>query len=310
MFGYERDGGAIDGDSVSLYAVELPARSVERVRLAHMGIGDPPEFIEISGGRLVFYGTGGATYSIGLDLNEEPRLLGESWYFVASATDGRAWLTFLDHDSPATRRDLIGVQEVTVDGEVVVDGRRARPPCPGPTVVAAVRSTLLCQGDQELIAFDPETGDPLGRVPGPFPLASGGDLVASCGEPCPRLRISDPVAGTDFELEPKPSFSWSAGYEGAFTRDASLLAVPVEPTSPSASRNARSVALIDLGTRSIRLIEGSESLLGGPMTFSGSGEWLFFVSANGQLMAYRPDDPNARAVADLDDLVVLDIAAT
>jgi hypothetical protein len=308
LFGYEQDGGPIDGESVSLYSVDPPAGTVQRSHLPHMGIGDPLEFIEVSGDRLVFYGRGGATFSTGLDLEEQPKLLGESWYFVASATDGRAWLTFLDHQSSPQRRDLIGVEEVTVDGEVVVDGHTARPPCPGPTIVAAVREALLCQNDQELIAFDPRSGDVLRRMPGPFPLASGGDLVASCGEPCPRLRINDPVAGTEFELEPEPSFRWTAGYEGAFTRDASFLAVPVEPTSPGAGRNARSVALIDVAARSIRLIEGSETAVGRTMTFSPSGEWLFFVSNDEMLMAYQRGDERATAVADLGDLVILDLA--
>jgi hypothetical protein len=309
LFGYEKsDRGAVD--HVGVYTVDLPGGEPERARLPELGIGDPPEFIEVTGNRLVFYGVGGATYSIGLDLSGEPNLLGRSWYFVPSATEGRTWLTYIDRKSPPTIRDLGGAQEVTVDGAITVEGRTTRTPCRGPTVVAAVQHALLCQDGQRLIAFDPRSGYALRRLPGVFPLATGGDLVASCDEPCPRLHVSDPVAGEDLEIEPEHSFRWTAGYDGDFSPDASLLAVPANPTTfEGQPRDRRWIALIDITTRSVELVVGGKSFVKGPMTFSSSGEWLFFTTRDGALMALRPGDQSAREVAHVDDLVILDLAA-
>lgn len=55
---------------------------------------------------------------------------------------------------------------------------------------------------------------------------------------------------------------------------------------------------------------GGESFVEGPMTFSSSGEWLFYSARDGALMAYRRGEETASEVARLDDLVVLDLAAS
>ena len=109
-----------DVTRVGIYEVTLPGGQVQRVRLGQLALGDYMKFIDVTGGHLVFLGPGGATYSVPTArLTQRPRRLGASWYFIPSSSPGRVWLTKLDTRSPATRRDLLGAQEVSVDGRVL-----------------------------------------------------------------------------------------------------------------------------------------------------------------------------------------------
>ena len=308
VLGYPKHGAG-DVKRVGIYQVTLPGGQVQRVPLGQLALGDYMKFIDVTGGHLVFLGPGGATYAVPTaHLSERPRRLGASWYFIPSTSPGRVWLTKLDTRSPATRRDLLGAQEVSVDGRVVTRGR-SRPPCAGPTIVAAAWRTLLCQDRDELIAFDPQTGAVVDRLPGPFPLAAGGGLVASCGEPCPHLLVSDPAAGTRTALDHGAGWHWTAGYDGAFSDDGRLLAVPVEPHgTPDHGGMPRAVALVDLDTGAGHLIDGASTYADGPLDFAADGR-LFLTTREGDLLAYAPGDASAQRVAHLPDVVVLDLAA-
>ena len=308
VLGYAKHGAG-DVTSVGIYEVTLPGGQVHRLRLGQLALGDYLKFIDVTGGHLVFLGPGGATYSVpAANPEEHARRLGASWYFIPSSRPGRVWLTKLDARSPATRRDLLGAEEVSVDGRVVSRGR-SRPPCAGPTIVAAAGRTLLCQHDDELIAFNPQTGAIVDRLRGPFPLAAGGGLVASCGEPCPRLLVSDPVTGKHSELNPGDGWRWTAGYDGAFSDDATRLAVPVEPTgTPDHGGMPRGVALVDLDTGDSRLIEGASTYADGPMDFGADGR-LFLTTRDGDLLAYAPGTRTPSGSRTLPGITVLDLAA-
>jgi hypothetical protein len=306
VFGYHTTDKEIK--RVGIYEVDLPAGQARRLDLGPLGIGDYLKFIDVTAGHLVFIGPGGATYSVSTDLEEEPRRLGTSWYFVPSSSPGRVWLMHLDAESPATERDLSGGEEVGVDGQVIQPGG-ARPPCEGPTTVAAAGHTLLCQDPRQLVAFDARSGKVVDRVPGPFPLAAGGGLVASCGEPCPRLLLTEPTLGLHRELGPGPGFRWAAGYEGAFSPDERELAVPVElDESDGGGGMPRGIAVVDVKSGAARPIDGASTYADGPMDFSSDG-WLYFMSRDGALMAYRSGQPEARQVASLPDVTALDLAA-
>jgi hypothetical protein len=200
-------------DGVFLCTMDSVTGVLERQNLPKLGIGDPLQFFDVTGGRLVYYGINGTAFSIDTDLGGPPHRLGHSLTFVPSTTDGRVWLEGPIRASPDPDR-YIPIKEVTVDGKVVVDGRSTRPSC-GPGIVAAVRRAVLCQAQPPgMIAADPRTGRRIGRVPGTFPLATGGDLVASCGEPCPRLWVSDPVAGKTVRIDPRPGFRWRPDMRG------------------------------------------------------------------------------------------------
>lgn len=305
------DRGAVNG--VLLYTMETATGRLERRQLPRLGIGDPLHFLDVTGNRLVYFGVNGTTFSIDLDLSGAPLRLGPSLYFIPSATDGRAWLQEGPRTSPHPKRYL-RLREVTVDGDVVVNGRSTNPPCPGPGIVAAVRDAVLCQGEHAgLIAASPRTGRGIAAIPGrAFPLATGGDLVATCGEPCPQLYVSDPVARTRFRIEPRQSFSWEAGYRGAFSPGGSLLAVPVRPTRPpdDGRQSTRRVAIVDLRDRAAHVVPGSRMRQGGPLAFSSSGESVFFVTPDGEVMDYRVADESLETIGSVAEIDVYDLAAS
>lgn len=294
-------------------AIDVSSGEMETREMPRLGLGDPPFFLVYTGDRLVFYGSGGATYAIDPDLEGPTEKLGGSWYFVPSATAGRVWLTFLDRESPATVRDLRAVKEVTVDGEgTVVAG--ARPPCSGPTVVAAVEGALLCEVDQGLKVFDPRTGEVRMRLPQPFVTDTVGTLVAWCGEPCPRLHISDVATGEDEAIEHPESFRFRAGLDGAFSPDGSLLALPVFSRGcPTGVGEACRLAILDLDKGTGRLIDAPKlgtKLAGSHITWSSSGERLFFLVRGGRIMAYSPETERAAPLPiSVDDLKIIDMAA-
>jgi len=260
--------------------------------------------LDETGGELVYYGAGGYTYAAGSPLDGKPKLLGRSWYYVHSATPGRVWLTFLDSPVPAGARDLRAVSEVTVDGKVTVPPG-ARPPCPGPTVIGAVKIGLLCQSDQKLKLFSPQTGRVKKTLPGPFLADTHGNLAAWCQYPCRRMHVNDLATGTDQTVASGSKFRFD-GYGGAFSPDGSLLALSVAPAKRS---QPSSLVLVDVRTGRSRPIPGSQ-LGGSAFAWSPSGDRLFFVGEKGSLMSYRPGSARARPLPiRLGDVNVLGMTA-
>jgi hypothetical protein len=203
-----------------------------------------------------------------------------------------------------------GVREVDVEGKVSVDGDTHYPPCGWLTT--AVRDAVLCQGRKGgLVAVDPDTGRTISRIPdSPFPLASSGDLVATCGEPCPRLRITDPVARRTFWIPPGRGFHWEAGYDGAFSPDGDLIAVAAVPQrSPDDHANSRQVAIVELHARSAKLIDGAAIRQGAPLSFSPRGD-LFFLTPDRTVMRYRPADGTLSEVGDASRIDIYDLTAS
>lgn len=251
--------------------------------------GDPPYALVRTGGKLVVYG-GGHTYALDLDLRSPPRDLGESWYFVPSAAEGRVWLLTLDPESPETVRDLLAAREVAVDGRVTVP-TSGRPPSHGPAILAAVRNGLLYQERGRALAlWNPATGELTLRLPGAFPADTHGNLVAWCDKRCSRFHITDAGTGEDTAIPPGEGFRFEATYEGAFSPDGSLLALPVL-TSPATNGedNRRQVALVDVKRGTARLVEGPALADDYPlMAWSSTGDWLFFAAGAGRIMAYQP----------------------
>jgi len=232
---------------------------------------------------LVVYG-GGRTYAIGLGLESPPRDLGESWYFVPSASANRVWLMTLDRESPDTIRDLAAVREVSLDGRVARTGSE-RPPSRGPTILAAVSGGLLFQEADGLRLWNPETGDVTARLAGSFPAATHGDLVAWCADGCPELHLTNTATGADAAVRPDASFAFEETYDGAFSPNGALLAVPVV-----ASDGRRRVALVDVKQGTAWLIAGSELASDYPaLAWLPSGDWLVLSAGEGRLLAARAD---------------------
>lgn len=293
------DHGTVNG--VFLYTLDTDAGVLVKRNLPKLGIGDPEVFLDVTGGRLAYFGTYGATYSIDLELTETPKLLGGSRYFVPSGTAGRVWL-----------RGGRTVHEVSVaDGYVTAAADLPYPPCSW--LVGAVKGALLCQARMDgMIAVNPRTDRTIARIPRTsFPLAVGERLVASCGEPCPRLRVTDPVAGHAFWIDPKPSFRWQAGYDGAFSPDGSLVAVPVAPKRrPVAGHpNALRVAIVDLASRSASPLADSQLRVDGPLAFSSTGD-LYFVAPDGDVMRYEPATQSLTRIGSAGRIRVYDLTVS
>jgi len=308
FYGYPKsDHGTVNG--TFLYSMDLPDGDLRREHLRTLGIGDPIDFIDLTGGHLVYFGAGGRTYSIDPRLSSKPRSLGRSLYFVASGTEGRVWLQRRPGEDQTM--NATAVDEVRAgNGRVVTRGGLTKPPCPGPTVVAAARGALLCQTGGQMIATDPSSGKVLMKVPD-FPLATGGDLVAACGEPCPKLVVASPSTGEKIRIEPRSSFHWAAGYDGDFSPDLSTVAVPVRPAGARPRSRVRELALVNLQYGSTHLPpQGAMGIESGP-TFSASGEFVYYVARNGAVMAQRADAPDSPPIriGSAGRINVLDLAA-
>jgi hypothetical protein len=191
----------------------------------------------------------------------------------------------LDSHHPGTT--LLGsVREVTVDGRVTV-ARSARPP--RWPISGAVDRGLLVQHDV-LELWDPATGKILQRLPGVFPVATRGSLVASCADGCPTLHVTDTRTGSDVPIRAK-GFHFTESYDGAFSRDGAYLALGARTM-----KGQPRVALVDVAGRAAKLVAGAPLAADYPlMTWSSSG-WLFFDAGGGRLAAYRPGTAGARVL--------------
>jgi hypothetical protein len=222
--------------------------------------GDPPYFLTFTGGRLVTFGLGEAT-SFAPDLSD-PRSLGESWFYVPSATPGRVWNIL---KQPGSNVRFRGVREVAVDGTTTAQRLTRVPGWP----LGAVDGGLLIQTHDHLALWDPVKGL-RGRVPGTFPLGVRHDLVAACPQACKAVHFTDGrvVRGPFGEAD-----------QGAFSPDGKLLAV--------GGRSGRIVVIE--GTR-WRYVPHARTGAYPSLAWSRSG-WLFFGAGEHRVGAWRPGRP-------------------
>jgi hypothetical protein len=253
-------------------------RTVRRVK-AVAGCG--PELFQ-TGGHIVFAGlvdTRTVVFSVPLSLDRPPRRLGSAHAFVPSATDGRVWLAGVD----CSRKRMVGVREVTVDGEpTLASGRRV----PGSWVLGAVKDGLVVQRGRALYVWDPGAAGTGRRLDVEAVTATQGNLLVGCpaGSNCRELAILDPNSATEIRprlrghrLEP----------DAAISPDGSLGAVP-------ARANRRwSVALVNTRDGTTSIVPGSDTGDSYPeLSWASSTGWLFF-RAGTEVMAYRPGEPRA-----------------
>jgi hypothetical protein len=299
---HEGQRGGLGGDvflettrSNHLVAVDPRSGGWRELRVA-LNCGDA-EFCLVASGRAIVIGSPGRTrvYHPAARGRPTTRRIGGGWITFPSVTAGRVWLGLLDHSTPQRlrRRELRDVREETTSGKVTRDV--GRPPG-GRWPVGAVGSGLLFQGRHALRLWNPATRRVTRRFPGAFPVDTEGDVVAHCGEPCPRYFLSDTASGRTAHVKPPPGYSFRAGYEGAFSPDGSLLAVPV--VADGHGHGARwSVALIDPKKQSATVVPGPRlDSVYQAMTWSSAGV-LYFAGANGTVIAYRPGEARATLVA-------------
>jgi hypothetical protein len=253
-------------------------RTVRRVR-AVAGCG--AELFE-TGGHIVVAGvveSRTVVFSVPLSLDRPPRRLGSAHAFVPSATDGRVWLAGVD----CSRKRMVGVREVTVDGEqTLASGRRV----PGSWVPGAVKGGLVVQRGRALFIWDPGAAGTGRRLDLDALTAAQGDLLVGCaaGSNCRELAILD--ANSAAEIRPRHQ-GHRLHSDAAISPDGSLVAVP-------ARANRRwSVALISTRDGTTSIVQGSDTGDSYPeLSWADSTGWLFF-RAGTEVMAYRPGEPRA-----------------
>jgi hypothetical protein len=257
--------------------IDVGKRQVLVRRVSELAPGDPPYTIAVIAGQLVVYGRDG-TYAVGARVREPGRRIGASWFFIPSASPGRVWLVSLDARDPGRAHGLGSVREVTLDGRVTL-ARSARPPH---APVAALDGGLLVQGPT-LELWQPASGRILRDLPGLFPLATHGSLLASCGSHCPVLHITNARTGTDVRIRPGPGVQFLESYDGAFSPDGRLIAVPASTTAGKTR-----VAIVDIARRTATLVPGAGLASDYTLLAWASSGWLFYNAGNGRLAAYHP----------------------
>ena len=264
----------------TLEVVHLRNRRVETRHLAKLSPADPLYFIAATGGRLVTYGHD-HTYSYGPAARAPARSLGQSWFFVPSATPGRVWLALLGNPRTVTLR---GLREVTVGGTTTL----AHTPKPPAWPIAALTTGLVIQR-RTLELWNPRTGATT-KLPGVFPMGARGSVVASCEDPCPMLHVTDTRARSEFDVRPPAGWRFVPTYaQDSFSPDGELLALPVHRRG---GENA--VALLDLTDKTLRTIPGAPLAHDYQLIAWASSGWLYFSSTARRIAAYRPGEEAAR----------------
>jgi len=225
-----------------LWVVDVRAGSVRHRRLPQLSPGDPPHRIVRRGDKLVLWSYQTLTLDPSSAAAQPKMLVRDSWIFIPSAAPDRIWVGILDPNSPETERRLKAVREVAVDGRVTVGD--VRPP-EGRWPVAATSSALAFQshgsgqGGDQLELWNPLTGEILRRLPGEFPVASHGDLLAWCRQSCARLQVTNVATGKQVQVRPPAGATAFAPYQGVFSPDGKLIAVPVRSDSAPTTQDPK-----------------------------------------------------------------------
>lgn len=282
-----------------LWVVDVAGGSVRHRRFPQLSAGDPPYWIVRRGDKLVLW----SYQTLTLDPSStgaQPRtLVRDSWIFIPSAAPDRVWVGILDPKSPETERRLAAVREVAVDGRVTV--RDVRPPG-GRWPVAATSSALAFEshgsgpGGDELELWNPLTGKVLRRLPGEYPVASHGDLLAWCRQSCARLHVTDVATGKEVQVRPPAGATGFAPEKGVFSPDGKLLAVPVR-TGPRPTAARWQLALVDLAAATATPVTGTAVQDSVFVDWSASGETVFLAGGrwgDQGIFAYRLGTASAR----------------
>jgi hypothetical protein len=266
--------------------VDVDAGTTEVLPVDALAGGDPLLRLIRRGDTLVFYGDGGDTYAAPLDAPSAARLLGESSYFLPSAHPDRVWLVSGGTSTAATS----SVREVAMDGSVTV----AEVDLPaGAIPVDAVTSGLVLQTSHGLQVWDPLTQELRAELPGEFPVAAMGDTLIWCADVCDRLQVTRVAAGEQRSI-PAPAGLAYDGYEGAVSPDGRRLAVPVAAPLDADGYSDRFLAVIDLDTDQVDLLDDTQ--INTRPAWSTDGTWVFAGDGTGGLLALAPQSRRSWAV--------------
>lgn len=269
--------GVVSGESLlflagdgEMWVVDVATGSVRHRRLPELSAGDPPYRIVRRGDKLAVWGST-ATYVLEPGADSTPQVLVEdSLVFMPSAAADRVWVAV---DSTDTG-DVGAIREVTVDGRVTVSDTR---PPGGRWPVAALEAGLAFQTPEgQLEVWDPRTGEVIRRLPGQFPVASYGNLLAWCADACGTLHLTNVVTGEEVEITPPPGTYGFQGYAGAFSPNGKSIAVPVY--ADSKLTNHWQLGMVDVEAGTATRVEGTAVDGYVFVDWSPSGEMVFISS--------------------------------
>jgi hypothetical protein len=282
-----KDQGAVT--EVGLRAVDLETGDSRLLEVQDFLPGDA-QFSVVRAGEGFVYRCSSGACAFEVQPQLETRSLGEAWCLSPSATEGHVWLAFLDPNSPSTVRSMEALHEVSFDGEIATNSEL--PPDRWHCPIGAVNQGVLFSEGDDTVVWDAEAGDVVSRIPGPFPADAQGDHVAWCDFGCRGgLHITDVGTGTDFTIESEGDFRWTETFEGAFSPDGSLLAVPV---ATGDAELPNQVALVDVEQRTARLVD--DLSFRGPMDWASTGERLIAVTEAGRIAVYDAISGDLREV--------------
>ena len=245
------------GDN-ELWIVDADSGRVRHENRADLGPGDPPHKVLARGRRVLI----GSPY-------------GSRAFFLPSARPDRVWVIDLEPG----RSLVLGVREVTVNGETTVPA--TRPPTPR-WPLGAVRDGLLLEGDESVIVWDPRTDRIVRRLAiSPGQLGPGSaDVVTMCSDAyCSVLRLIDVETrarrdvDAPLNLTPEP---WS----GAFSPDGRMLAIPLRAAGQPQTA-VRKLALVDVASGRLAVVPGSTVPAGYTLVaWSADGRHVFLTGGD------------------------------
>jgi hypothetical protein len=259
-----------------MWVVDIATSSVRHLDVPELSPGDPPYRIVRRGDKLVLWGST-ATYLFDPVSEAPPKVLVKgSLIFIPSATPDRVWVGIGEPE------ELSAVREVAIDGQVTVPD--TKPPA-GRWPVAATTTALAFQlPNGQLELWDPMTEEVVRRLPGQFPVASHGDQLAWCADPCETLHVTNVVTGSEVEVSPPLGTYRFEPYQGGFSPDGSQIAVLVH-TDPKPTARKLQLALVDAASGTPTLVEGTAAEGYAYVDWLPSGQAVFVTS--GELSAQR-----------------------
>lgn len=264
--------------SGELTAVDIEAGTSETIDVPELAAGD----LVRRGDHLVFWDGATATYALhARNLTDDPIMLAEdSWFFVPSANPDRVWIVVRDEArGTASHLFFSEVREVTVQGEVTASG----PAMGDAWVDGAVEAGVVFESQDDLVVWDPVNRKVVRAFGNPLMAASHGNLVVWCRAWCPELHLTDVVTGAERTIYPPPGYDRFDGWDGEFTPDGRLFAVPVG--NPPRYEGAVAAAIVDIASGDVQVVPGSEEEEEGipGLTWDPTGTRLFLaIGRHGQ----------------------------
>lgn len=259
--------------------------------------GDTP-FCLISTGRDLVISSVGRTTVYDPRQQGRPRdqRMGAGWITVPSADPGRVWLGIRAQGKVGGVhiRGLGEVREVDTQGREI---RSMRPPGGDWPVFATKGGLLFWAGADHLRFWSLSEGGFTTRIAGGWPLATDGDLVLTCDAPCARLALTNVRTREVTRYAPPPGYHGTS-YAGSFSADGSLFAVSLARDDQTEKDRPRALEIVDVTTGKARLVpDAHPDPIYNALTWSTSGDRLFFVDNGRTIRSYKPGAPRQETVA-------------